>query len=74
MACYGEEERLRSAGIKDLVNCLLVRILLLDCSCCRNQSGLIVCNAASVFTAYRVLEYALITHKQPNTNAPLLIP
>jgi hypothetical protein len=75
MACYGtEEERLRCAGIKDLANCLLVRILLLECSCRRHQSGLMVCNAASVLTACRVHEYALITNKQPHTNSPLLIP
>jgi hypothetical protein len=43
MACYGgEEERLRYAGTKDLVNCLLVRIHLLESSCRRAQSCLMV--------------------------------
>jgi hypothetical protein len=43
VACYGgEEERLRCAGIKDLVNCLLVRIHLLECSCRRAQRCLMV--------------------------------
>jgi hypothetical protein len=43
MACYGgEEERLECAGVKDLVNCLLVRIHLLECSCRRAKSRLIV--------------------------------
>jgi hypothetical protein len=43
MACYGsEEERLKCAGVKDLVNCLLVRIHLLECSCRRAKSRLIV--------------------------------
>jgi hypothetical protein len=43
MACRGgEEERLRCAGVKDLVNCLLVRVLILVCSCGRAKGRLSV--------------------------------
>jgi hypothetical protein len=43
IACYGsEEERLGCADTKDLVNCLLVRNMLHECTCRRAQSRLIV--------------------------------